>query len=71
MALNCSHVHSYSWYCTGFHQIWSAGQARDWLKSDEATESSQNPQLKETEIYYNNLVNSIYLEAKPLLNSQS
>ncbi|MGA2407060.1 MAG: hypothetical protein ABSF81_09965 [Bacteroidales bacterium] len=26
-----------------------------------------NPQLKETEIYYNNLVNSLYKEATPLL----
>jgi hypothetical protein len=26
-----------------------------------------NPQLKETEIYYNNLVNSLYREATPLL----
>lgn len=28
---------------------------------------SGNPQLKETEIYYNNLVNSLYREATPLL----
>ncbi|MEI6047753.1 MAG: hypothetical protein WCS03_02555 [Bacteroidota bacterium] len=30
-------------------------------------QTSGNPQLKETEIYYNNLVNSLYLEATPLL----
>ena len=28
-----------------------------------------NPQLKETEIYYNNLVNSLYKEATPLLTN--
>ena len=27
----------------------------------------ENPQLKETEIYYNNLVNSLYHEATPML----
>jgi CHASE3 domain sensor protein len=30
-------------------------------------QASVNPQLKETEIYYNNLVNSLYREATPLL----
>jgi hypothetical protein len=29
--------------------------------------SKYNPQLKETEIYYNNLVNTLYKEASPLL----
>lgn len=29
--------------------------------------ANQNPQLKETEIYYNNLVNSLFIEANPLL----
>jgi hypothetical protein len=29
----------------------------------------ENPQLKETEIYYNNLVNSLYSEATPLLTT--
>jgi hypothetical protein len=28
-----------------------------------------NPQLKETEVYYNNLVNSLYSEATPLLTN--
>lgn len=32
-------------------------------------ETPQDTQLKETEIYYNNLVNSIYKEAKPLLTA--
>ena len=31
------------------------------------TKESVNPQLNETEIYYNNLVNSLYREATPLL----
>jgi hypothetical protein len=30
---------------------------------------SENPQLRETEIYYNNLVNSLYKEATPLLTN--
>jgi hypothetical protein len=34
---------------------------------DELTQL--NPQLKETEVYYNNLVNSLYSEAKPLLTN--
>jgi hypothetical protein len=46
--------------------IWSGSGM---LKNGDATETSQNTQLKETEIYYNNLVNSIYLEAKPLLTA--
>ena len=36
-------------------------------KSSEAGLTPDNPQLKETEIYYNNLVNSLYREATPLL----
>ena len=35
----------------------------------EAEEERANPQLKETEIYYTNLVNSLYREATPLLVS--
>jgi hypothetical protein len=38
-------------------------------KNGDTTETIQDTQLKETEIYYNNLVNSIYTEAKPLLTS--
>ena len=38
-----------------------------WRGSDERIISKINPQLKETEIYYNNLVNSLYKEAAPLL----
>jgi hypothetical protein len=34
-----------------------------------STETPQNTLLRETEIYYNNLVNSIYTEAKPLLTA--
>ncbi len=32
-----------------------------------AETASSSPQLKETEVYYNNLVNSLYREATPLL----
>jgi hypothetical protein len=42
---------------------------RGLLKNSDGNVSSQNTQLKETEIYYNNLVNSIYTEAKPLLTA--
>jgi cytoskeletal protein RodZ len=31
--------------------------------------TAENPQLKETEIYYNNLVNTLYKEATPLLTN--
>jgi hypothetical protein len=46
-----------------------SGPGKGFMKIEEASKSSQNTQLKETEIYYNNLVNSIYLEAKPLLTA--
>ncbi|MEI8226257.1 MAG: hypothetical protein WCG82_10050 [Bacteroidota bacterium] len=36
-------------------------------KNNEAGLTSTNPQMKEIEIYYNNLVNSLYREATPLL----
>lgn len=36
-------------------------------KNNFGTETLGNPQLKETEIYYINLVNSLYREATPLL----
>jgi hypothetical protein len=36
-------------------------------KSIDANELKESPQLKETEIYYNNLVNSLYHEATPML----
>jgi hypothetical protein len=36
-------------------------------KSSNSRFVQENPQLKETEIYYNNLVNSLYREATPLL----
>jgi hypothetical protein len=35
--------------------------------SNDSELTSANPQLKETEIYYNNLINSLYSEATPLL----
>jgi hypothetical protein len=43
-----------------------------WLNANmekrvDAGLTKTNPQLKETEIYYNNLVNSLYSEATPLL----
>jgi hypothetical protein len=37
------------------------------IKTRISKEESGNSQLKETEIYYNNLVNSLYREAKPML----
>jgi hypothetical protein len=37
------------------------------LSRDEALIMKANPQLQETEIYYNNQVNFLYSEAKPLL----
>ncbi len=36
-------------------------------KKNKNEDISNNTQLKETEIYYNNLVNSLYKEASPLL----
>jgi len=36
-------------------------------KNSDAGLTLANPQLKETEIYYNNLVNSLYREATPFL----
>jgi hypothetical protein len=39
-------------------------------KNNNASDiSNSSPQLKETEIYYNNLVNSLYKEATPLLTN--
>ncbi|MCX6253637.1 MAG: hypothetical protein NTV31_04080 [Bacteroidia bacterium] len=38
-------------------------------KNSDAGLTKVNPQLKETEIYYNNLVNSLYREATPLLTA--
>jgi len=38
-------------------------------KKNHGNGTSVNPQLKETEIYYNNLVNSLYKEATPLLTN--
>lgn len=35
--------------------------------SENEVSAINDPQLNETEIYYNNLVNSLYTEAKPLL----
>jgi len=37
--------------------------------SSDAEVNQTNPELKETEIYYNNLVNSLYREATPLLTA--
>jgi len=42
---------------------WSSSERQK--NFDERSQS--DPQLKETEIYYNNLVNSLYKEATPLL----
>jgi hypothetical protein len=45
------------------------GSDKSLLKNSDAPGTSQATQLKETEIYYNNLVNSIYTAAKPLLTA--
>ena len=37
--------------------------------NDNVPNATANPSLKETEIYYNNLVNSLFKEASPLLTS--
>jgi flagellar basal body-associated protein FliL len=44
---------------------WSADRQKN--NSEELT--GVTPQLKETETYYNNLINSLYTEAKPLLTN--
>jgi len=38
-----------------------------WANKESDITARRYPQLKETEIYYNNLVNSLYKEASPLL----
>jgi hypothetical protein len=43
---------------------WSDSRSK---KNYDATVSQNDPQLKETETYYNSLVNSLYKEATPLL----
>jgi CHASE3 domain sensor protein len=40
-----------------------------WADKETNSTSRTYPQLKETEIYYNNLVNSLYKEATPLLTN--
>jgi len=55
--------------CTGIILI-RLGNNRSASNSDMEADGSleqANPHLKETEIYYNNLVNSLYHEATPLL----
>lgn len=37
--------------------------------SNDADVNHINPELKETEIYYNNVVNSLYMEATPMLTA--
>jgi hypothetical protein len=45
-----------------------SGENRDGsMNPREALLIKNNPQLKETEFYYNNLINSLYNEANPLL----
>lgn len=46
--------------------LWSGKKL---AKIVDTAETIQNTQLKETEIYYTNLVNSLYTEAKPLLTA--
>ncbi len=45
----------------------SSWQSNNYGSGKNRQQSSYNSQLKETEIYYNNLVNSLYQEATPLL----
>jgi hypothetical protein len=40
-----------------------------WADKENDSTARRYPQLKETEIYYNNLVNSLYKEAAPLLTN--
>jgi hypothetical protein len=47
----------------------SSGSGRAQVKNGNGTVTSQASQLKETEIYYNNLVNSIYSKAEPMLTA--
>lgn len=45
---------------------------RGWQKGSELKDAeifSSDPQLKETEIYYTNMINSLYREATPMLTS--
>ena len=41
-----------------------------WADNENDSVARTFPQLKETEIYYNNLVNSLYKEAAPLLTNK-
>jgi len=41
-----------------------------WAGNENESANRTFPQLKETEIYYNNLVNSLYKEAAPLLTGK-
>jgi hypothetical protein len=55
--------------CTGIILIRigdNKSASNDYLQGEAGLEQA-NPHLKETEIYYNNLVNSLYHEATPLL----
>jgi hypothetical protein len=45
---------------------WSDKNAQ---KNDGSALTQSTPQLKETEVYYNNLVNTLYKEAAPLLTN--
>lgn len=50
--------------------LFRPGTRQSGTKNDFSTDiSNSNPQLKETEIYYNNMVNSLYKEATPLLTN--
>jgi hypothetical protein len=55
--------------CTGIIllRIGKSGTAQDTELNSSSINAGGNPHLKETEIYYNNLVNSLYREATPLL----
>ena len=67
MAIHCCDDCCYSWNRNNFFQTGVQMVRFEQGKNNNEVFSQVNPQLKETEIYYNNLVNSLYREATPLL----
>jgi hypothetical protein len=47
--------------------LYNQGRWQQSTKLNAGETSSSNPQLKETEIYYTNMINSLYREATPML----
>jgi hypothetical protein len=50
-----------------FYNLGNRGIGNNLRESNNSGLTTVNPQLKETEIYYTNLINSLYREATPLL----